>query len=468
MSKNRRNKRAATRATAPAKTPTPTSVQSPADVTSGRALWDQFQRIGGGVTPATVSNILRMADSGQPAMLVDLFNETRQKDGHIQGACGTRESAPGLCDLDFIIPENPSRKEKKALAVCRELYDDFRNWSLLIDHLSGNSVHFGHGTAEILPWQITRSGYLLPRECKQLHARDFIFAQADGALRYATTSGDTVGVDLLAENPGRIVQLQRRIVGDVPVREGLARILIWAGLFRNWSLRDWIALGEVGWKPWRIAKYEPGSLIPDGGTSDDIDGLLRVLERLAQMGAAAVPKSTDIDVAWPKNQTSGQGSVHKELFDTLGREISKALLGQTTSIESGPNGTRSDTATRDRVRGDIREGDCRALASALRYQLFMPAVALNVGSDVRCPVPWFQTEENADIRSFSQAVKTLRDAGLRIGAKWVRDEIGMPEPREGEEMLEAPSKPEPEPDPEEPDDADAEEQDDDSEPAKAA
>lgn len=435
--------------------PLPATVEpGAAPIAQDKPLWQQFQRIGGGLTPADISNILREADSGQPARLVDLANESRQKDGHLQGVLSTRERAVALVDLDFVEPDKPKRAERKAVDLCKRIRDDFRNWPLLIQHLTG-SFNPGHATVE-LRWEKTSDGLLIPVECKPIHARDFIFSRADGSLRYRRTPNDTEGVDILAENPGRIVQLQRRIVGDVPAREGLARCLVWAALFRNWDLRDWIALGEIGWKPWRIAKYK------EGMSNENIDRLLTTLERLGTQGVGVVSKDTDLLVEWPKGAaTSGNGGgVHRELFDTIGREISKAVLGQTTSTEASPNGDRASTETRDLIRTDIREEDCRAVAAALRYHMFMPAVAVNIAGStgMRVAAGVFQTEEAADRRDFAQAVKLLRDAGLKIPAKWVRDELGMPEPQDDDELLDAPATSTPTP--ERPDNGSAQDEDD--------
>lgn len=400
-----------------------------APITGEKPLHQQYQRIGGGLTPADVTLILQGADSGQPARFVDLANESRQKDGHLQSAMFTRESAPALVDLEFITPEDATSEEREAADMCRQLRDDFRDWSTMIQHLNG--AYFGHASVELKPWQQARNGYLLPNECKTLHARDFIFSQNSGKLAYARTQGDLVGVDLLAEFPGRIVQVQRRIVGDVQAREGLARILVWGALLRNWTLREWLALGETGWKPRMWA------LFPEGMHDDEQIKLLRKLELMIERGVAAFPENIDLKLEWPKGAGSGSGAgVHREFFDALGREMSKAIVGQTTSIEVGPNGSRADTKARDELRTDIRECDCRAIAAALRYHMFAPAVAINIGTNLRMPVPWFSTDDATDQLSFAKAVGELKKAGLRIGAKWVRDEFGMPEPEEGDELLE--------------------------------
>lgn len=390
-------------------------------------LWNQFTRIGGKITPEQVSELMRAADMGQPALFVDLTNEARQKDGHMQSVTGTRDRAVALTDHDFLTPKDATADEEKAADLCRRVRDDFDNFEFLIEHLTGAYLP-GHATAEIL-WRKTDDGFLLPYAAEAVQTREFIFAQSNGQLRYRQTLTDTVGVDLLADNPGRIVQIQRRIVGDVPAREGLARVLVWAALFRNWSVKDWLALGEIGWKPWRIGSYKPGA------QQEDIDAMTRMLERIGTRGVAVIPDTTAINVEWPKNAVSGQ-STHREFFDVMGREMSKAVLGQTTSVEAGPNGDRGGVKARDEIRLDVRESDARAVAAVLRAHLYRFVVALNIPGKVRVPVPYFATEESADQKEFSEALKNLHEMGVRIPAKWAREEFGMPEPQEGEEIIE--------------------------------
>lgn len=394
-----------------------------------KPLHEQFTRIGGGITPADVSRILQTADAGQPARLIDLFNEGRQKDGHLQGICYTRDVAVALCECDFIGREDQKLRDKKAIELCNRIRDEFDNWPLLIEHLTGAYVT-GHATS-VVEWRKTRDGLVLPWRCKPVHARDFIFSSKDGKLRYSKTPGDTAGTDLLADNPGRVVQLQRRINGDVQVREGLIRVLIWAALFRNWSLKDWIALGEVGWKPWRIAKYQKTA------SQEDIESLLSSLEVLGSTGVAVIPETTELLVEWPKGMAPGTGgsSTHRELLDTLGREMSKAVLGQTTTTEPGPNGDRASTQTRDKVRTDIREMDAISVAAALRSHIFSPACAVNLSEGAVVPVPWFQTDEATDQLQFASAIEKLANARVRIPANWIRDELGAPEPKDGEEVI---------------------------------
>ncbi len=399
-------------------------------VVNSRPLHEQYQRIGGGLTPKQVGWIIAAADAGQPAQLIDLGNDGRQKDGHLQSVLGTRDGAVAACEIDFVVPERANqrkvRKDKRAVQLCQRIVDDFDNWPQLVEHLTG-SYFAGHATAEI-EWKKTKDGLILPYKAKPIFPRHFVFSKADGTLKYAPQLGASTEVDLLADNPGRIIQLQRRIVGDVPAREGLLRLLVWSALFRNWTMRDWIALGETAWKPWRLGKYKLGA------QQDDIDALTQALEDIGANGVGVFPENTELTVEWPKGNQSSSRGTHIELYEAVGREMSKAVLGQTTSVEAGPNGDRASTQTRDNIRLDKREQDAVAVAAALKAHLFSFAVAVNLGEDVLVPTPWFATDESVDQLAFAQTVETLAPY-MRIPARWVRDEVGMPEPKEGEELL---------------------------------
>lgn len=396
-------------------------------VVDPRPLYEQFTRIGGNLTPEEVSLILREADCGRPARLVDLFQEARQKDGELQSICGIRDQAVSLCELKFLVPETASRKERKAVELLTEVVGEFDNFPALVDTLASSYI-FGHATAEI-PWKM-RGGYLVPYRSSAINLRDFIFRMKDGALRYAPDHiSYTDGIDLLGDNPGRIVQVQRRIVGDIQMREGLARLLVWAALFRNWSLTDWIDVGQLGWRPWRIGTYDKSA------GQEDIDQLVSVLREIGRSGSGVKPSTTEIAIEWPKGQAvGGQGkSQHGEMFDTIAKEMRKAVLGNTTSTDSTQNGDRAATESRDKIRQGIHRRDAFEVASTLRTQLFRHVVEANLGTNVRTPIAMFDTDGVGDRLSFAAAMKAMKEAGIKLPAKWAREEFGAPEPKDGDE-----------------------------------
>lgn len=403
-------------------------------------LWLQFQRIGGNLTPQQVSSIILEADTGRVQRFIDLSNEARQKDGHLHSVLQTRELAVKGLAWSIAPPEGANGKEKRAAEDCERALRDSENFPDLIHHLSGSGPFHGHATSETMYDKVGR--FVVPAKWNNIHSRRFVFGAEDGRLLFSDLQNQITGVDLLNAYPGKFVQYQPIINGDVKVREGLARMLIWAALFRNWSLRDWLQLGEIGWKPWRIGKYDRSATTPAG--KQDIDILKRVVRTLGTTGTAVIPTTTELAVEWPKGtMMSGGKSNHHELFDVMGAEMSKGVLGQTLSTEQGDRGSQSLGNVQERVRDDILIADAVGEAAAVTRCVVRPYYALNCGETVRPGHFIFHTEDAVDLESFATSIKTLRDAGLRIPAAWVRLQGQIPDPKGDEEILSAPTAPTP-------------------------
>jgi phage gp29-like protein len=406
-------------------------VGSDEPVIQEQQLWLQFQRIGGNLTPQQVSQIIIEADGGHISRFVDLANEARQKDGHLHSVLQTRELAVKGLEWSIEPPEKANGKEKRAARNCEAALRNSENLPDLIHHLSGAGPYHGHAHAETM-WK--KSGrWVVPDRWKLIHPRRFIFAQADGSLVFTDTGIESEAIDLIEAFPGKFIRYQPIVNGDARVREGLARILVWLALFRNWDLRDWLQLGEIGWKPWRIGKYTKEA------DKRDIEILKRVLRTLGTTGAAAIPDTTELNIEWPKGtMPTGGRSNHRELFDCMGAEMSKAVLGQTLTTEQGDRGSQSLGNVQDRVRGDILAADAIGEASAITRHIVRPFYQLNEGSTVRPGYFRFKTEDAVDLVQFTTAMKNLAGkggAGLRVPASWVRKQGGIPDPKEGEETI---------------------------------
>lgn len=403
-----------------------------APIVEEQQLWRQFQRIGGNLTPQQVSHIILEADTGQISRFVDLSNEARQKDGHLHSVLQTRELAIKGLRWSVAPPDNATAAEKQAAADVEQQIRDAENFPDLVHHLSGAGPYHGHATAETMYARVGR--FIVPERWNIIHPRRFVFGVDDGRLLWSDQGTQHDAVDLLAEYPGKFVQYQPIINGDARAREGLARVLIWLALFRNWSLRDWLQLGEIGWKPWRIGKYTKDPTTPAGKL--DIEILKRVVRRLGTTGTAVIPESTELTIEWPKGtQASSSSSSHRELFDVMGAEMSKAVLGQTLTTEQGSRGSQALGNVQERVRGDILVADAIGEAAALTRCLVRPLHALNAGGATRPGHFVFHTEDVTDLETFAKTVKTLREAGLRVPASWVRNQGGIPTPKEGDEVV---------------------------------
>jgi phage gp29-like protein len=203
---------------------------------------------------------------------------------------------------------------------------------------------------------------------------------------------------------------------------------MWSALFRNWAMADWMKLAELAWKPWRFGKYKQDA------SDEDIDDLITALEGLTTNGVAVFSDRAEIEVEWPERGRGGKPE-HRDLAEFLGMEMSKCVLGQTLTVESGERGARSLGEVHDRVRRDIRENDAISIAATIRRALIAPLVRLNFGADVMVPGFHFVTEDVVDLGSLARATQSFVAAGLEIPQSWVRDRAGIADPEPGEGLL---------------------------------
>lgn len=410
-------------------------------------IYLQLARVAGPLTPHDVSSILRQADIGYMWRYVDLCNELRQKDCHLQSVLQTRELA--LTGLEWqILPfkiqnaKAAKLRDRKAAEFCSEalrqctgaITKDGRvltGLAQMIAHIVGG-YYPGYSVAETV---YKKDGTdIVPAGFDCVSARRFIHDIPNGKLRWCDiTAGMSIpGIDLRAEYPGQFIQFEPRVNGDVPTREGLGRVLVWAALFRNWDLRDWLQLAELAWKPWRTGKYKK-----QGTEQADIDGLYAILDNMSGSGVATYPDNVELDVLWPKNGGKAS-SAHKELFDVMGAEMSKAVVGQTLTTEQGQRGSQALGRVHNDVRKDILVADARAVGSVIKRDLLTPLVRMNFADDVAVPDFSFITEDAEDVVAFSTAIKNLSGAGspgVRIPVRHIYEVCGIPEPEADEECV---------------------------------
>ena len=411
-----------------------------------QAVWQQHQRIGGSLTPQRVSWILRLADTGDLTQYIDLLNDSRQKDGHLQGILSQVEESIAELDWTLTPPANARAKDKRAAAFVEEALractgaspDDTKGFGDLISHLSG-SFYYGHAVAETLYAKDSQKR-LVPKGFELLSARRFGYRGHDAAFiwRDETTTHD--GVRIQEVHPNKFIVAQPRVNGDVPVREGLGRVLVWCALFRNWSLSDWLRTAELSWKPWRIGYYEKGASDPD------IEALKTVVDNLVTSGSAVLPETTKFKAEWPGG-TGGSGSrpTHSELMNVVAMEMSKAALGTTETVQSSSSSGYAQAKVHQAVSKTILRARARQIAMIIMRDLVRPLIRLNFGKDVAVPTFAFVLPDPVDIREFGQGIKALVESGLKVEQSWVRSRIGAPEPKEDAEILVPPPKSAPTP-----------------------
>lgn len=404
----------------------------PTQVLPDLSLWLQFQRIGGGLTPQQVSDIIRSADVGFMYRLVDLANEMRQKDGHLHAVLQTRETAVTRLRWElFYEGQDPKSekglKERKFVECALRASEGFNR---MLGHLAG-AIYYGYAVSEII-WEIEK-GKLVPKRYINHSPRRFRYMQANGLFVWHDVNmGEPV--DIKTDYPDKFLMAHPRVTGDVPVREGLARNLMWLALFRNWTLADWLKLAEIAWKPWRLGKYKKTG--NNTASKEDKDGLASILSSMSSSGVAVYPDTTEVELKWPEASGTGR-SDHAGLFEVAGKEMSKCVLGQTLTTEQGKVGSQALGKVHEGVKQDIIDSDAAYLAEILTEQLIAPMIRMNFGPGVTVPKFRFITKDAVDLLQLAQALDYLTgpNVQMRIPAQWAREQAGIPDPAEGDEIL---------------------------------
>ncbi len=387
-------------------------------------LWSQATRIGGGITPQRVSSIIRQGDGGEINSLIDLANECRQRDAHLQAVLATSEES--IASLPWqVVPTDtkPRAKDKKAAEWVTETLRAHPGFQRLVADLAG-AIYYSFACVEIA-WR-KEGKNLVPDRFVLVAPRRFRFRSSDGRLVLHDTGEAEVILEETYAN--KFIFSRPRVTGDVPTREGLMRVLVWMSIMRNWALADWLKTGELSWKPWRIGTYKKGA------APEDIEALESVMRRLTTDFSAVIPDSTSIAIEWPGG-TSQTKSTHAEICAALAAEMSKATLGQTETTESSGSSGYSQAKVHREVKKELRDARARFIAADLTRDLVGALIRLNFGTSVKVPRLEFVTQDPIDLKGFSEAITNLKTATLRMPEKWVREQAGIPEPQDGEELL---------------------------------
>lgn len=202
---------------------------------------------------------------------------------------------------------------------------------------------------------------------------------------------------------------------------------------REWWARDI----EVFASPFRWAKYKRGD-------KDAPAKLREALRSMGNLGYAAFPD--DVDLEFVKGfDTAGKGQ--GDLVGYCERSMSKAILGatQTADIQVGAGSKASAGVHLDVIETRVDGFGKVICEDVLRRQILKPLVAASFGAEAAelyTPVPQLRIRKNDDLLEFMQAMKTAREAGVTtIPVAFVHARTGIPQPEEGEPVLEPPPAP---------------------------
>lgn len=282
------------------------------------------------------------------------------------------------------------------------------------------AILYGYYVVEVI-WR-AREGRIEIDKLIGKHPRRFIFTP-DRELRLLTLQSMIEGEAL----PERKFVLFTYGDSDNPYGRGLGQKLWWPVWFKKNGIKFWLVFLEKFGMPTVLGKYPPGT------TPEQQEALMDAIEAIQTDTGIKIPDTMGVELL----EASRSGTVtYEELCEYMDRLISKAVLGQTLTVEVGERGAYAASKTHNEVRQEIIEADADLLDACLNETLVKWIVDYNYPGITDYPKIVTYAAPKPDLKAQSEIHKTLVvDIGLPVPKSYFYETYGIPAPAEGEETV---------------------------------
>lgn len=371
-----------------------------------------------GLNPARLAAILRDADAGESVRYLELAEAIEERDLHYAGVLGTRKRSVSQIEITVEEGGDDPRQVEMAERVRQWLRRDELN-DELFDIL--DAIGKGFSFTEII-WD-TSMGQWSPARLEWRDPRWFRFDRTDLTTPMML---DEYGVE--APFPAfKFIVARIKAKSGLPLRSGIARLATWNWMFKAYTQRDWAIFTQTYGQPIRVGRY--GS----GATEEDRNTLFRAVANIGGDCAAIIPESMRIEFIESGNVGSSTGH-YQDRCDWLDKQMSKAVLGQTSTTDAEVGGLGSGREHRE-VQKDIETADAKALAAILNRDLIRPWIDLEFGPQTSYPRLKIERPEPEDLKAFADAITPLVDRGLPVSVSSVLSKFGLKDVAAGEAIL---------------------------------
>ncbi|MBD8686583.1 MULTISPECIES: DUF935 domain-containing protein [unclassified Rhizobium] len=370
-----------------------------------------------GMTPVKLASILRAADNGDPEAFFELAEQIEELDPHYVAQLATRKRSVSQLPITVKAASDSAEHEQHA-AFVRAWVDQGILRSSLFDMLDaiGKAISFME-----IDWQV-RHGHLCPAKLTWQTQRWFTFDRMDGD----TPLLRDVGGDK-PYAPHKFIVHRSKVKSGLTIRSGIARVAVWYWMFKSFTVKDWAIFCQNYGQPIRIGKYGRGA------TEAEKDVLWRAVSGIAGDCAAIMPREMLVEFHEVGSKSSST-DMYERRTDWHNREVSKLVLGQTTTTDA-VSGGHAVAKEHRLVQEDIERSDALETSGSLNAQLIPNMVAFNFGPQDHYPTIAIGRPDEVPIEIFSSAFEKLGPLGLTADAGWMRDRLGIPKPDKDSEIV---------------------------------
>lgn len=370
-----------------------------------------------GMTPIKLASILRAADQGEVEAYFELAEDIEERDSHYLAQLATRRRSVAQLPIT-VTPASDSTEHKAHAQFLRDWITTGVLRSSLFDML--DAIGKAISVMEV-DWH-HKNGKVLPRALVWRTQRWFTFDRTDGETLLLREG--VAGEPLI---PHKFVVHRSKAKSGLTIRSGIARVAVWLWMFKSFTVKDWAIFLQNYGQPIRIGKYGRGA------TEQEKDVLWRAVSGIAGDCAAIIPREMLIEFHEVGSKSSST-DMYESRADWHNREISKLILGQTTTTDA-VSGGHAVAKEHRLVQEDIERSDALDASDTLNAQLVPNLIAFNFGLQDEYPTIHVGRPDEVPLKEFSEAFDKLAKHGLTAEASFLRDRLGIPAPKEGAELV---------------------------------
>lgn len=410
--------------------------------------------LGNSITPERLTQIITRRNEGYLREWIDLADHARRTYPHLHTQLATRELSVVETEMEIVAGEDGApTKARRARDACAELMGHWERAGLetWVAEIVG-AAYYPAGAHEIT-WQ--RDGRLIaPVALSRVAERRLSYAcdryDPDPWAVRIYDEGDPTsafaglyGTKLSRFHADKFLIHEPRVAGQHRAAEGLFSVVGWYWLFGVWSWRDLMRLLEMVGRPPIVGYYSAGGAKADGQLAKLNGDRNATSQEIAAARAAVLGMSSALRVVLPDTvrlealrydiPTTPTQILTQDKVDAL---MSKAINGTSSATDVVP-GSRAAMQVGERATLTYWRADCRRVARALTevFRRFVRANPDVFGAG--CPTPTVRPkiEGAIDRERVARGIVLARSTGVIVPRRWAHQELRIPEPVGGEDVL---------------------------------
>ncbi|HFC96855.1 MAG TPA: DUF935 family protein [Thermosulfurimonas dismutans] len=348
----------------------------------------------------------------------EVFDRMLQ-DPHIFACLAQRKALLLSRGWDVVPGEDSERARAVAEFVSETLEKELDLYRDLEEMLS--ALEHGYAVTEVV-WRL-EEGRWVPESLLGHDFRRFGFAP-DGTLVWLDADRGRVPL----RQPYKFIVHRNEATPENPYGRSVLTRCYWPWRFKMAGLEFWVTLLEKFGVPSLAALFEAETT--EEKVRELVDFISEQLLRITSGGAGALAGVKDIKSL----DARGQGEDFKLLLDLCNAEISKAILGETLTVEVGERGAYAHGRVHLEVLEALVQKDARALENTLNRTLVRWIAELNFGREAPAPRFRFDFEPVADW----EKIKDALDRGVPVSRRALYMVYNLPEPEDDEDAFVSP------------------------------